>query len=44
LPPGTLASNGPAKACIVDKINQFLAELKNPPAVEPDRRPAGAFA
>jgi hypothetical protein len=30
LPPGTLASNGPAKACIVDKINQFLAELKNP--------------
>ena len=30
LPPGTLASNGPAKACIVDKINQFTAELKNP--------------
>lgn len=30
LPPGTLASNGPAKACIVDKITQFLAELKNP--------------
>jgi hypothetical protein len=30
LPPGTLASNGPAKACIVDKINHFLAELKNP--------------
>jgi hypothetical protein len=30
LPPGTLASNAPAKACIVDKINQFLAELKNP--------------
>src|SRR5215831_17065572 len=27
---GALASNGPAKACIVDKINQFLAELKNP--------------
>ena len=30
LPSGTLASNGPAKACIVDKINQFLEELKNP--------------
>jgi S1/P1 Nuclease len=30
LPPGTLSSNGPAKACIVDKINQFAAELKNP--------------
>ena len=30
LPPGTLASNGPPKGCIVDKINQFLAELKNP--------------
>jgi hypothetical protein len=30
LPPGTLASNGPAKACIVDKINQFTVELKNP--------------
>jgi len=29
LPPGTLASNGPAKACIVDKIKQFLAELEN---------------
>jgi hypothetical protein len=29
LPPGTLASNGPAKACIVDKINQFIAELTN---------------
>ena len=29
LPPCTPASNGPAKACIVDKINQFLAELKN---------------
>jgi len=29
LPPRTLASNGPTKACIVDKINQFLAELKN---------------
>src|SRR5262249_14882885 len=30
LPPGMLASNGPAKVCIVDRINQFLTELKNP--------------
>jgi hypothetical protein len=27
LPPGTVASNGPAEACVVDKINQFAAEL-----------------
>jgi hypothetical protein len=27
LPAGTLASNGPAKACAVDKIQQFEAEL-----------------
>jgi hypothetical protein len=30
LPPGTLASNGPPKACVVDKIAQFAAELKDP--------------
>jgi S1/P1 Nuclease len=30
LPAGTLASNGPAKACVVDKINQFMAELEAP--------------
>jgi hypothetical protein len=30
LPPGTLASNGPAEACVVDKINQFAAELTAP--------------
>jgi hypothetical protein len=29
LPPGTLASRGPADACIVDKIEQFEAELAN---------------
>src|ERR1700674_4513689 len=29
LPSGTLASNGPPKACIVDKINQFAVELKD---------------
>jgi S1/P1 Nuclease len=27
---GAVASNGPPKACIVDKIDQFLAELRNP--------------
>jgi hypothetical protein len=27
LPAGVPASSGPAKACIVDKINQFVAEL-----------------
>jgi hypothetical protein len=30
LPIGTLASNGPAKACVVDKIEQFEAELSAP--------------
>jgi hypothetical protein len=27
LPPGVLASKGPPRACVVDKINQFAAEL-----------------
>jgi hypothetical protein len=27
LPTGTVASNGPAQACIVDKLDQFAAEL-----------------
>jgi DNA/RNA endonuclease YhcR with UshA esterase domain len=30
LPPGMPASRGPADACIVDKIDQFKAELANP--------------
>ena len=30
LPAGVLASNGPAHACVVDKINQFAAELASP--------------
>ena len=29
LPAGTLASAGPEKACVVDKIDQFTAELRN---------------
>jgi hypothetical protein len=30
LPPGTLASNGPPEACVVDKVNQIAAELSAP--------------
>jgi hypothetical protein len=30
LAPGTLASNGPPRACVVDKINEFAAELASP--------------
>jgi hypothetical protein len=30
LPSGTLASDGPAQDCIVDKLDQFAAELKSP--------------
>jgi len=30
LPPGTVASNGPADDCVVDKIEEFAKELANP--------------
>jgi len=30
LPPGTVASNGPADDCVDDKIEEFAAELANP--------------
>jgi hypothetical protein len=30
LPPGVPASKGPSQACVVDKINQFAAELGDP--------------
>lgn len=30
LPAGTPASQGPAQACVIDKINQFAAELADP--------------
>jgi hypothetical protein len=30
LPPGVPASKGPPRACVVDKINQFAAELGDP--------------
>lgn len=37
LPPAALASHGPAQACIVDKIDQFAAELAAPDTA-PDER------
>jgi hypothetical protein len=43
LPPGTLASQGPADACIVDKIDQFEAELANPETAPEERRVALKF-
>jgi hypothetical protein len=30
LPPGTDASAGPARNCLIDKIDQFIAELRGP--------------
>ncbi len=37
LPPATPASQGPARDCIVDKIEQFQAELANPATPAPER-------
>ena len=37
LPKGVLASNGPAKACAIDKIDQFEAELASP-RIDADER------
>lgn len=37
LPPAALASRGPAQACLVDKIDQFAAELAAPDTA-PDER------
>jgi hypothetical protein len=37
VPPGTLASNGPAQDCVIDKIQEFAAELANP-ATDPEER------
>jgi len=37
VPAGTLASNGPAQDCVVDKIDQFAAELGNP-RIDPAER------
>jgi S1/P1 Nuclease len=43
LPPGTPASAGPAADCVVDKIDQFEAELANPGTSSDERRLALQF-
>jgi hypothetical protein len=43
LPPGTAASNGPAQACVVDKIDQFTTELASPATSTSERRRALQF-
>jgi hypothetical protein len=43
LPPGGNASQGPAADCIVDKIDQFRAELRNPATAPDERRLALQF-
>jgi S1/P1 Nuclease len=43
LPPAVRASNGPAQDCIIDKIDQFYAELKNPATDRAERRLALQF-
>lgn len=43
LPTGTSASAGPARACIVDKIDQFTAELRHPDTPTAQRRLALQF-
>ena len=40
---GTVASNGPAQACVVDKIDQFIAELANSATSTSERRKALQF-
>ena len=40
---GVRASVGPAEDCIIDKIDQFYAELKNPATPEAERRVALQF-
>ncbi len=40
---GTAASNGPAEDCVVDKIEEFTAELKNPRTSRKERRYALQF-
>lgn len=37
LPPGTPASEGPAQACVIDKIDQFKAELADPATAPRER-------
>ena len=37
LPAGTAASAGPARACVIDKIDQFAAELRDPNTAPQER-------
>jgi hypothetical protein len=37
LPAGTAASAGPARACLVDKIDQFIAELRDASIAKPEK-------
>jgi hypothetical protein len=37
LPPGVPASKGPPQACVVDKIDQFAAELRDPATSAPEQ-------
>jgi len=43
LAPGSPASLGPANDCVIDKIDEFSAELKNPATGEQERRLALQF-
>jgi hypothetical protein len=43
LAPGQLASQGPAQDCVVDKIEQFAAELRNPATPPAERLLAFKF-
>jgi hypothetical protein len=37
LPPGTAASAGPANACLIDKIDQFITELRDASVAKPEK-------
>jgi hypothetical protein len=37
LPGGSLASAGPANTCVIDKIEQFIVELRNPSTVTAEK-------
>ncbi|HVO91899.1 MAG TPA: S1/P1 nuclease, partial [Terriglobales bacterium] len=37
LPHGIAASAGPASACVIDKIDQFIAELRNPSTAKAEK-------
>ena len=41
--PGSPASEGPPRDCVVDKIDQFIAELKSPDTAPPERLQALQF-